>query len=112
MNIFRKHARHKFVIVISALILHSLTAGNIASDPEILNSNTFVNATDQLRPSITAENCCGNSTAKKNDLHRIEIQYKTTVIKNEYIVRFGKYSLPYQRQQHIEDALDGSKVIA
>lgn len=57
--------------------------------------------------------CCGGSTANNGSdkLHRIQVEYETTVVQNEYIVRFDKYLSPMLREQVIREALNESQVV-
>lgn len=52
--------------------------------------------------------CCDHSKEKTHDSHRIEIKYKTTIVQNEYIVRFQKYYSSDVRGKYIRDALNGT----
>lgn len=108
MNIIGKYARHRLNIKI-CIILWSfwLIVGLFASDFVPSTNQNVINNTDHTKPQEQKANCCG----KQNDkLHRIEIEYKTNVVQNEYIVRFNSYCLPKVREKHIRETLNGSQV--
>lgn len=94
MNTVGKYARHRHTIVLWQwfwwfwIFTFTVTAHNQTDVPE----------------------CCGNSTDGQNKLHRIQVEYETTDVPNEYIVRFDKYLPPDEREQLIRDALNDSRV--
>lgn len=109
MNIFQKYARHKFIVVLSIILVNCLTIGKFASDfTNFDDSNN--NVDDGVKNETTRSNCCGNTTTDEHYLHRVEHIYKTTVVQNEFIVRFKNYYLPDTRQKYINDALNQSQV--
>lgn len=55
----------------------------------------------------TTEKCCNQTSATT---HRVEIEFTTTVIQNEYIVRFKGYYLPRTREKYLTAALNESQV--
>lgn len=57
----------------------------------------------------TVTKCCNQTSATT---HRVEVEFTTTVIHNEYIVRFNGYYLPRTREKYITAALNDSQVIA
>lgn len=107
MIIFGKYACHRLNISIrtfywSCIVFGILASGIVPTHNEFDNNNIE-------DPGKNA--CCGNSTEHTNQSHRIEIGYKTTVVRNEYIVRFEKYDTPDVREQHIRNALNGSTAL-
>lgn len=110
MNIFGKYARHRVnvknklwfwnFIVFNAFILGVVSAIQYAGNVTVNN----------IEKNADKTGCCNNSN--KNDAnHRIEIEYTTTVVQNEYIVRFNDYYPPEIREQHIKNALNGSSAL-
>ncbi|XP_031630822.1 membrane-bound transcription factor site-1 protease isoform X2 [Contarinia nasturtii] len=107
MNIFGKYARHRVniknkicfwrFVVFSAFILGVVSA-------------VQYQGTGNVVENVDKTGCCNNSS-KKSENHRIEIEYTTTVVQNEYIVRFKEYFLPEIRAQHIKNALNGSTAL-
>lgn len=55
-----------------------------------------------------ASNCCNNSSCTT---HRVEVQFTTQIIQNEYIVAFDGYYTAKSREDFLKAALNGSKVI-
>lgn len=97
MNIIGKYVCHRLIIGISVLLWNYSIIGLIASEPESIVNRTETHKTE----------CCGNASSQQ---HRIEIEYKTHIVQNEYIVRFNNYCSTHAREKHIRDALKGSKV--
>lgn len=61
---------------------------------------------------VTKNSCCENSKEHTPaDDHRIEIKYKTTIVQNEYIVRFKEYYPQDIREKYIRDAFNGSAMV-
>lgn len=109
MNIFGKYARHRVNIGIKLLLWSCFIFGILASDTiSDINQSGGNKTIDDAAPKI---GCCENSTNQTVENHRIEIKYKTTVVQNEYIVRFTTYLLPDVREQHIKSALNNSTAI-
>lgn len=112
MNIFGKYARHRINIRIKILLWSCIIFGVFVSDtiPEISQGVGNKLTIDDVSAAASAAQigCCGNASNKN---HRIEIEYKTTVVQNEYIVRFMEYLLPDARKQHIKNALNNSTAI-
>lgn len=67
---------------------------------------TFVGSTSGTGTSPPLK-CCNSSL---DDLHRVEIKFKITVVENEYIARFDDYYEPQIREDCLRAALNGSKV--
>lgn len=131
MNIIGKCVCHRLIIGSSVLLLlNYLIVGLFASD--IGGTTTTTTTTSKTSPIQSAidlnrtlvaddsvnSGCCGNSSEQNNQQqhqqhqpHRVEIEYKTNIVQNEYIVRFRNYCLPHVRQKYINDALAGTKVI-
>lgn len=112
MNIFGKYARHRLSIGISILFWNILVVGILASDSA--NISTPANqsgANETVTGAANQSGCCQNATEKTGQTHRIEIEYTTTVVKNEYIVQFKKYDSPDIREQHLRDALNNSTAV-
>lgn len=57
---------------------------------------------------IAKTKCCNQST---NSTHRVEVEFTTSVVQNEYIVRFDGYYLPTTREKYVKAALNESQVI-
>lgn len=68
---------------------------------------TFVVSTSRTANNADPSKCCNSSL---NDLHRVEIKFKTTVVQNEYIVRFDDYYSPQTREDFLRTALNDSEV--
>lgn len=101
MKLHKKYARHRLNIGFSVFVWSVAVVSLFASD------QIFAQQPD-AGDDAPKKSCCANST---DQTHRIEINYKTTVVQNEYIVRYNKYYLPEARQQHIRDALNGSTAL-
>lgn len=108
MNIFGKYARHRLSIAFSILFWNILVNGILASDPVLAGNQSVLNQTNS---AINQNGCCANGTTESDRTHRIEIEYTTTVVQNEYIVHFKKYDLPEIRKEHIKNALNGSTAL-
>lgn len=108
MNFSRKNACHKLNIVFRTICWVGICLGVLASDS--ISAFEHSNDNSTIGQPVKGE-CCGKSTDQKNQPHRIEIKYKTTIVQNEYIVRFNDYSSPVVREQHIRNALNGSNVL-
>lgn len=61
-------------------------------------------STESNKPST---NCSGCSSER---LHRVEVNFKTSIVKNEYIVRFDGYYPPETRENYLQAALNNSQV--
>lgn len=73
---------------------------------------TFVveSTSDTAAPNaVVPPKCCNSSL---DDLHRVEIKFKTTVVENEYIVRFDDYYTSQTREEILRAALNDSEVRA
>lgn len=90
--------RIKIKLIWCSIILIVLTS-NLATAKYGSDNNTINNIKNS---------CCNKSKEEANDSHRIEIKYKTTIVQNEYIVRFKKYYTSDVREEYIKDALNGS----
>ncbi|XP_055625607.1 membrane-bound transcription factor site-1 protease isoform X2 [Toxorhynchites rutilus septentrionalis] len=67
-------------------------------------------------------NCCdniGTNNVNNSDSdshsvdpvsHRLEVEFTTNIVQNEYIVQFDSYYSRWTREKYIQDALNGSKV--
>lgn len=110
MNIFGKYARHRLSIGISLLFWNLLVAGILASDV-LLDTAGHQNLVNRTASDALKNDCCANATNSTSQTHRIEIAYKSTVVQNEYIVRFKKYDSPEVREQHLKNALNCSDAI-
>lgn len=55
----------------------------------------------------TSTNCCNSSSCTT---HRVEVQFTTKIIQNEYIVAFDGYYKSIARENYLKAALNGSKV--
>lgn len=91
MNIVRTNVLRSelIVILVLSLVLH----------------RTFVVSTNTAPPS----KCCNSSL---NDGSRVEVKFKTTVVQNEYILKFVDYYTPQTREKFIRAALNDSEVSA
>lgn len=90
-NVFRCE---RIVILVFALFLHRTFVGSTSG-------------TGTSPPPAPPLKCCNSSL---DDLHRVEIKFKITVVLNEYIVRFVDYYTPQIREDYVRAALNGSKV--
>lgn len=109
MNIFGKYARHRLSIGICLLVWNILVIGILASDSILTINQSVANKT--VDASTKPNGCCANATNQTADTHRIEIEYQTTVVQNEYIVRFKVYDSPNVRELHLKNALNGSTAL-
>lgn len=71
----------------------------------LLFHRTLVAST--AKTSTAPSKCCNSSL---DDLHRVEVKFKTTVVQNEYIVRFDDYYTPHTRETYLRAALNESEV--
>lgn len=133
MNIIGKCVCHRLIIIGFSvlLLLNYLIVGLFASDiGGSTTTTTTTTSTSTTSPNIEPVldlngtlvagervnyGCCGNSSEQKHQQkqqqpHRVEIEYKTNIVQNEYIVRFRNYCLPHVREKYINDALAGTKV--
>lgn len=110
MNIFGKYARHRLNLSIRILCWYYLIGYSLA---DLLLETPQQNTINDAIEDAVKNACCGgvNSTNRTHPSHRLEIQYETTVIRNEHIVQFNKYLDAEEREQHITDALNGSTAI-
>lgn len=126
MNIIEKCVCHRLIIGSSVLLLLNYSiVGLFASDivggttttttSTTTTSSPIQPAADSNRTLVSDDSvnygCCGNSSQQKHQPHRIEIEYETNIVQNEYIVRFRNYCLPHVREKYINDALAGTKVM-
>lgn len=58
-----------------------------------------------VTPSASTASPCGTN-AVHNRTHRVEVEFTTQVVKNEYIVQFDEYYPPQDRVQFIRQALN------
>lgn len=103
MLYFRKYVyywlnRLKRKLILCSIVLIVLTS----------NFATAKYGSDNSKINDTKNSCCNKSKEDARDSHRIEIKYKTTIVQNEYIVRFKKYYTSDIREKYIKDALNGS----
>lgn len=103
MNIFGKYEHRGLNIGISVFVWTYFVVSVVAQDKVAIQ--------DASNTTVDNSKCCSNSTEHSAALHRIEIKYKTTVVQNEYIVRFKKYFLPDIREQYIWQALNASTAL-
>lgn len=108
MNIFGKYARHRLNNRLIILLWICFVYAALASDAVSKKSMSVDNRTID---NVTKTECCGNVTNHTVENHRIKIKYKTTVVQNEYIVRFMEYLLPDVREQHLKNALNNSTAL-
>lgn len=53
--------------------------------------------------------CCNQTIG--NNTHRVEVEFTTSVVQNEYIVRFDKYYKSQTREKYVKAALNQSQVL-
>lgn len=106
MNYFGKYvhfwlsrSKRKFIwcSIILMVLTSNLAIAKYGSDNSTINDSK--------------SSCCNQSNEDARDSHRIEIEYKTTIVQNEYIVHFKKYHTSDVREKYIKDALNGSTTI-
>lgn len=61
--------------------------------------------TDDLNGSTIK--CCNQTMGQT---HQVEVEFTTSVVQNEYIVRFNGYYLPQAREKYLKAALNRSQV--
>lgn len=61
--------------------------------------------TDDLNASTTK--CCNQTMGQT---HQVEVEFTTSVVENELIVRFNGYYLPQAREKYLKAALNKSQV--
>lgn len=106
MNYFGKYvhfwlSRSKRKFIWCSIILMILTS----------NLATAKYGSDNSTINDSGNSCCNQSNKEARDSHRIEIEYKTTIVQNEYIVRFKKYYTSDVREKYIKDVINGSTTI-
>lgn len=97
MNIVRTNVLRSELIVILVLSL-------------VLHRTFVVSTGDTAAPKNAPPSECCNSSL--NDGNRVEVQFKTTVVQNEYILKFDGYYTPQTREKFIRAALNDSEVSA
>lgn len=73
------------------------------------NDNT-VDGAEENEPNdfLSTTACCNQTIA--NSTHRVEVEFTTSVVTNEYIVRFDKYYMAQTREKYVTAALNQSQV--
>lgn len=75
--------------------------------------SSLANCCDNLNSSTSnssSSSSNSNNNGTRRALHRIEIQFSTNVVQNEYIVQYDGYYRRAAREKYIQAALNGSKV--
>lgn len=98
MNMIGKYARHRHSISNSISLVRALWPLYV-----VICVASAHNHTD-------APQCCGNATDGHDKNHRVQVEYETTVVQNEYIVQFKGYLAVHVREQRIREALNGTHV--
>lgn len=99
MNIVRQCL--KFIAFIIVLFVLNCSINNISSVTATASSTNNNNVNE------TFTKCCNTSSGP---LHRVEIEFKSTVVQNEYIVKFDGYYSSQTRKKYLTAALNDSKV--
>lgn len=82
---------------------------NVSSVSSLANCCDNLNSsTSNSSSSSSNSNNINNGTRRA--LHRIEVQFSTNVVQNEYIVQYDGYYRRAAREKYIQAALNGSKV--
>uniref|UniRef100_A0A8D8L724 Membrane-bound transcription factor site-1 protease n=1 Tax=Culex pipiens TaxID=7175 RepID=A0A8D8L724_CULPI len=75
--------------------------------------SSLANCCDNLNSSTSnssSSSSNSNNNGTRRALHRIEIQFSTNVVQNEYIVQYDGYYRRAAREKYIQAALNGSKI--
>lgn len=66
------------------------------------------NEGDDPNGFMSTATCCNQTIA--NNTHRVEVEFTTSVVQNEYIVRFDKYYKSNTREKYVKAAFNQSQV--
>lgn len=81
------------------------TAGHSAGS----NSHSGRNCCDNIGTN-TVNSSDSNNNSVDHASHRLEVEFVTKVVQNEYIVQFDSYYSRLTREKYIQAALNGSNV--
>lgn len=95
MNIFRQYVPSNWIIVVIVIFILQSTVADLSQ-------------AQFSRPDYsTTNNCCNDTTGES---YRVEVEFETTVVQKEYIVRFDGYYLSRTREKYLKAALNETQV--
>lgn len=114
-KIMSSFIKHFFFIFFILILFNDETNTSVSSNnsnikKNSINYNNNNNHGDGIHERNN-NNCCNETiTNHKKSGHRVEIQFTSKVVQNEYIVAFNNYYKSTARENYLKSALNNSNV--